>query len=1153
MNKRINFLLAAVLFCGISSRAAALNEWTFEGDLKGTTLHDAISSGTAGGSFSPSDAVSQADGDGGLYFANQVDGTYWSTGVDFTSSVAAVAPSSEIRYLRYDVDYDFNAESNDTGSLLALTFSDSASTNVAGFALAYSIGIPPDAPIATTSLYESEVLDGHMSVIAKVDLLTSTMSVWYGTSANFSFNESAPNETVDVSLTTFDQLVLKAGGDFVDTPSGTHAVVVDDIRTANTWSDITDPLADAKAASVLSITFTSDSDSMAKGTTNTLSMVVKNTYSQAAGVTTVLSHNGATSDFTITPHNTAKTLEPNQTVTNTYDVVANAEGTFKFTGYAKSASSQSDASDLSVVVGRKVSFLSYAIQNDVGGLLSNVAEPGESFDLVVTIENNGVVDLTSIESTLTTTSSSITSLKLKSGQVPTFDLAVGQTTTLTYEVVCKSTTPNGDQLFTMINKVSDKTWTNPVGIRVVRAALPSVAPSVVTLNVAPGETATASVVLANDGNAGIGYTLSDNGLVPVNYGISTQSVSRLPFMVAELKQSTVFSSWNDSDSISADMVDASWTEKITTAKPLGFTFMLYGNTYDTFAVAQHGWVKLSSSSSAHTAVLAPYVSGKDIAQASIRYDSSVKNRLVVAWDNGSDEEFQVRINQGGTVDYLYAGEMTNQGLIGLYDETNLQSFDHTPGNLGSRESLLLKRTAWVRYASDGNGYIEKLEAPHTLTFTADATDQLVGSYTFTANVNWEGTIDPIQVTVNVIDATASLSLPPSFVFSGPVGYISAESVMTVTNDSNVSVRYSLTDAGLRDATYNLSSSEYSWTRIPLSADYILGSELDSEPISIGFPFAFFGESYTALTVGTDGSLIFADGQTNSAFSAHLFADDQSRVSAMTNLGKTKFIVTWENMVEPKEGGRQTFQTILNRSGAIQYNYQSLGAGWTNGVIQVVSGTNSYAATLVNDTTVTTNTVVTDASYWTSKTNGNIMVDGTYVSQYTTNVTVSYEASVSRQSLRAISAVSQIITASPLTGTILPNTTAAITFRGDARNLTAVGDTTSAFEFIYEGGTNSVPVTFSATNSVATGADAPVIADSMWGTDNQDVVSVVNADGTRSLSWPAAGDSLSRTYTIWYTTDLSGEWQWLAAIDNDTTYVDTAHNDAVAIFYKVSVE
>jgi hypothetical protein len=169
------------------------------------------------------------------------------------------------------------------------------------------------------------------------------------------------------------------------------------------------------------------------------------------------------------------------------------------------------------------------------------------------------------------------------------------------------------------------------------------------------------------------------------------------------------------------------------------------------------------------------------------------------------------------------------------------------------------------------------------------------------------------------------------------------------------------------------------------------------------------------------------------------------------------------------------------------------------------------------------------------------------------------STLSRVSTLTVPTQPRIITFSPVSGTVAAGETADIVLRGDARSLTAGAPANSvtnstSLQFSYETSTAVSAVQFIATNSVETTFNPAVQAD-MWGTADGSaiVTSDTNADGSRTLSWPAANDTLSRTYTVWHTTSLSSPWEWLATVVNGTVYIDGANNTEPVIFYKVTVE
>jgi hypothetical protein len=147
------------------------------------------------------------------------------------------------------------------------------------------------------------------------------------------------------------------------------------------------------------------------------------------------------------------------------------------------------------------------------------------------------------------------------------------------------------------------------------------------------------------------------------------------------------------------------------------------------------------------------------------------------------------------------------------------------------------------------------------------------------------------------------------------------------------------------------------------------------------------------------------------------------------------------------------------------------------------------------------------------------------------------------------------------GSLSVGQTAIISLKGNATGLTDDGsndvDFSTDLTFNYEGGSPSVGVTFTATNSVevaypAFSATALAIAAATWGTDDPVVSSTLNPDGSRTLSWPAAEDNESRVYSVWYTTDLCDGWTLLGSVTNATGYLDDEHMNEPVIFYKAKV-
>jgi hypothetical protein len=143
------FFIAVIMLIAGAASAAVLNQWTFEEDAIDTTLSEAINSGIAGAVFSPdTTGVTLADGDGGLICANDAagDGGLWTDGAILFSDATSPEPGESL-FLRYDLEYDMTSPSIDSGTLLALSFADTTSSNLAGVALRYRVGeVTPPPP-----------------------------------------------------------------------------------------------------------------------------------------------------------------------------------------------------------------------------------------------------------------------------------------------------------------------------------------------------------------------------------------------------------------------------------------------------------------------------------------------------------------------------------------------------------------------------------------------------------------------------------------------------------------------------------------------------------------------------------------------------------------------------------------------------------------------------------------------------------------------------------------------------------------------------------------------------------------------------------------------------------------------------------------------
>jgi hypothetical protein len=1056
MKKHVLFLLAAAMLCGATVRAEVLNEWTFETDSAGKTLSQAVNSGSDAVAFSTDvSLVTQTDGTGGLVCSNEIAGigNLWTNGAILRADVTN--QSSGVRFLRYDLDYDMTATENNSGTLLGLAFADAASTNLAGVALkcttADSVKTPPTgiSAMSVTNL----TLTGRLAVIVQLDLDNHKMSVWYDLSGANSFNASNdPNATVtNLTLTSIQQLEFRATGDFIDNPSN-KCVVVKNIRTASTWGEITNPFADYSKPPVLTITHFTDelSGAMEVGMTNVLTVVIKNTLSPATNVTSTLTHDGNPGDFTIISNNTGVVLGPNETVTNTYTVVAHTEGSYGFTAQAKSTQAVSALATLPLAVGRRISFDSYVITNEsgTGNLFPGEAEPGETFDLTITSINDGAVTLTGITNSLTPANSSYFTpiIPLTSPIYPSF--AVGSTTSTTYQVTCSGSTPNGLQPFTVINRTAHNAWTNQFSLYVRRESQLTVSTNALTITVAPGEKASATLTLSSTGNEAVTYTFADVGnWAGQYYTVSTQTASMIRFdpIFDELDTNTTFTSWGTYG---------------TTTLPIGFSFPLMGTPYANFFVSCYGAVSFSAEVGASTtatlpsgtaALAAPFWGTTSIDTNSIRYSKADTNKLVVAWGNRTGAEFQAWLYPDGRIRYLYDQTTWTNGAIGVQQSGTLyQNVAYQPGS-GS-ESVLLTPVNWVTHTPTNGTLVAGDSA--VITYTADATGKSVGKTVLTNTVSMGGTTLPITVTVNVVAATNLLTVTPSPVtFFCQAGSLT-NTTMTVSNAGNTTLNYTITDTGAQAAGYSWTNvnDTFSWDTAHFDANshdavpLLNNGDDKTDWIPFGFNFPFYGTVYTAFKIDANGGIVLNSSgaiarEYDRVISAYFSVSLDDNATLRYSGDENKMVVTWENTYQDVAGPDQTFQLIAYKNGNIKCQYLSVSGTslWPNAEIYVDNDFNTAGletvATLKRTGEGDSGTVTYSNNYVVT-TNG--YVYDTPIVVTNTTVVTNYISVVEKEAILFYPSNRIVIVASPVSGTLAPGASAPITIYGDARSLPVGG-------------------------------------------------------------------------------------------------------------------
>lgn len=880
------------------------------------------------------------------------------------------------------------------------------------------------------------------------------------------------------------------------------------------------------------------------GDTNTVSVVISNSGGQAATATTsTLTHDGAAAAFSVTSNNAPAGLGVASSITNTYALIANTNGSYVLTIQATSGEATSTATNLNVFVlsDTQVSYLTNSIAEVSGGVITGKYEPGETVDITVISTNDGRFAVSNVTNSLSADSAYFTITPTTPNVYN--PLLVNRSASTTYRVVISNTTPTGNYTFIVTNQTGSMSWVDSFTLPVFFGGVPSVVPTNLIINVAAGETTTTNLVLSNSGNAGITFAVSDDGTIP----LSSYASSGLPSSL--LSFNPIFDVPDPATSFT------NWTGSNSATMAIGFAFPMNGVFYTNFSVSVYGAITLKGTPaganvsgtlpSGSSTVVAPFWSGTAVDTSSVRYRKE-SDRLVIAWGNRTGKEFQAWLYNNGQIAYLYDPGVSGTAAIGIQDASGHQTF-----NPGAGTGLLLTPQSWITY-SPTNGTLAAA-ASNAVTFTANATGRSAKTTNFNAYVKWSnGTTSTVAVTVNVLNMTSGLTVTPSSVtFSGPAGFITTNTVSLI-NTGNVALAYTITDIGSQTASYTWTNTTYNWKDAAAYDSNRFGW------IPIGFPFSFYGTVYTQFVVSVNGAIGFGSSAQTNLSSDRIVAPYHGTLTtnAISHIrysgDANQMIVTWENVTQTGGDSNLTFQAVLNRDGSILFQYQRLSntnawpttsIGLQDTVDRVVSAwlTNSL------NTTITTN-------YTTTRTN---LYDTIITVTNGTNIVVGYANTVAGQAIKFVpSKRIDVLTVSPSSGTIPVAGTNLVTLIGDARSLSAGGTNTvtasTTFAISYTGGSTNLSATFSATNSTATAYSAQM-AEFLAGTALFETSVSQSADGSRTISWPAANDNLSRTYRVWSTTSLMSRWTLLATLQNITSYTDKIHANEPVIYYKVTVE
>lgn len=992
MNKRKTLLLAAAVMSGLGVHAATLEDWAFENHAPGLSLSETTNSVSGGSVFSPASEVTQTDGDGYLFLTNEVDtafGEYWTGGEEFTADIED-ADSTSVRYLRYDLRYDLEADKNYSGTLVGASFTDGTGANWAGFALAYDVGVEaaPPTGLKATTVVEKMDEAGSLSAIAKVDLAAGKMYVWYDVTGAGVFDEANANFTNDVTLTAITDLHLMAYGDLIDSDDSDRAVEIDNIRVASTWDRIIDPVADAGSPPSLDVLDISDRDlgGMISGTTNVLTAVIRNSYSESTGASSELSWiNDKTGElgpgaFTVIASNTVAqgTLIANQLYTNTYTVVANEDGDWLFSVTGVADGLVGDPSTHLIAVGKSVSYDSFSIVSESGGVLADEIEYGETVVLDVVTRNTGGLTVNNVTNRLVSSSPYVTVVSPEMGVDAS--LVRQQTATTQYTLKIAEGIAHGTNTLTMINSIDGgDAWTNDVPVMVVKEARTYIDKTRIELSVPAGRIMSDAVTLYNDGNIAAPYVMDDSITAPTTYESTAQLIDFEKFQIAEFPVDEVEYTWStrtNSLISSLGTTSGSWYEEVSEYEELGFDFYMFGVPFQKYSVSDAGSITLTNETLKTWAI----IDLLDLDSGEVSVDT-IRNRAesdkqIVAWGNEGngveDAEYQAWLNTDSTFELLYRSSvlgdedtLTIMLSHGTGTETRQsETFTYNPkedvvsafeGDYTWSNSLKFDHVTQMDY-TEVEGSVPA-QSNLTVTVAFDGSQTSYGENEFVSYVLWgDGEVDSFGMNVEVVERIDEVLAPDDVSVVVPSGELSSWQTFSVTNNSSYDLDFIFSDRTQSLSGYYVNeSAQYQWVTIPPYSEYMVSEDvLDGELQDIGFPFTYFGTSYEEVRIFENGQLKLGENRYLIALGDDLIRGDDSDVMVLTSSDKSMFTVTWSGLIDSRfSTDEYTFQIVLYRDGRVQYNYATVGSAWQTAQVALQDGSSTLIeADLENEDTVT---------------------------------------------------------------------------------------------------------------------------------------------------------------------------------------------------------
>lgn len=326
---------------------------------------------------------------------------------------------------------------------------------------------------------------------------------------------------------------------------------------------------------------------------------------------------------------------------------------------------------------------------------------------------------------------------------------------------------------------------------------------------------------------------------------------------------------------------------------------------------------------------------------------------------GFDFEFY-----GNSYNYMYIdsnGYVTFDGYTSPYNEA-LPSFNY-PNNAiyafwddlnpisGNAGTVYAQQTGPTRYV------VQWQEVTHCCSNLQPETFQIIldGSDN-SATLQYQTVSDAGSATAGIENANGSEALQVSF-----------DQTDILTN--NLAIKLTNSVQFVPQVVYDSSDVAISWRNITATGTIVAQSDDTYSMVDIGFPFSFYGITYTEMFVGSNGYVSFGDGYTN--YSNHFIPNPSSPNNAIyafwtdlypaggiygnvytEQISPTMHVIQWEGVSHCcSTGSPETFQIILDGSdNSITVQYQDISDS-SNALVGVENGNGSEASLLAYGDTI----------------------------------------------------------------------------------------------------------------------------------------------------------------------------------------------------------